>query len=220
MQLKRDEWHINEAVMIVCDINPSPSATTVGIGGHNPFDFETITFFGDETIPPTHADTGVPLHYGCTPAQCEICDEYFNQLEGYKQWCTNTKLLLQKESEVLTYQSPHFWIERAIEKGISPDWLNSAIENKLYTPDKSRTFSPVGIKEMREKLLVDVATHLEYLPPQLPLGAKKKIKLHCIDKHPDIFSDSTFDKAWQTASKSGVLRIINSEKYHPNKTKS
>ena len=51
----------------------------------------------------------------------------------------------------------------------------------------------------------------------LPTSAKSKLKTELLKKHPKIFTESTFNKAWADASASEIIGIADKKKFTPRK---
>jgi hypothetical protein len=73
--------------------------------------------------------------------------------------------------------------------------------------------------QKRIRMIVEALTGDEGYADKLalPTSAKGKLKAELLKKHPQIFTNSTFDKAWSDASASGIIGIAEKEKYMPRK---
>jgi hypothetical protein len=72
-----------------------------------------------------------------------------------------------------------------------------------------------GIKGRRQKqidAILQQAKDLKYSLLSIPKGGKVKIKKECL-KDNALFTDSGFDHAWREASKKGLVRVADFEKY-------
>jgi chromosome segregation and condensation protein ScpB len=68
------------------------------------------------------------------------------------------------------------------------------------------------LSERRTAAIVKTAIRLEYEPLRIAWGGKVTIKLECL-KDARLFTNSTFDKAWQAAVNAGKIKVENSESY-------
>lgn len=158
-----EEWTIGEAVQILAGINPEASGL-LGIRGN--FTLDCVEFFSGEQIP-ERDDNGFRI-CGCHQSDCFVCGDDNIQLEKYSKWCKDVSRLLAKPTENLTHASSKEWIERALSKGIVPDWLDWAIKHGLYTPkQKSAEFVPTTIDKPllateRTTLLTIIAALCDY----------------------------------------------------------
>lgn len=73
--------------------------------------------------------------------------------------------------------------------------------------------------QKRIRIIVETLTGNEGYADKLalPTRAKGKLKTELLKKHPQTFTDSTFDKAWSDASANGIIGIAEKEKYMPRK---
>ncbi|WAK02789.1 hypothetical protein [Methylobacter sp. YRD-M1] len=80
---------------------------------------------------------------------------------------------------------------------------------------KNKTSALEEIKGRRNKqikLITDTAIKFEYDPLSIPEGGRAKIMKECL-KHPSLFTDSAFNKAWIEAGKRNLIRMRDKEKY-------
>jgi hypothetical protein len=64
----------------------------------------------------------------------------------------------------------------------------------------------------RVQFILDVISDLELSPMEIPTGSKQLIKTECLKK-PSLFTESTFDKAWQHARSKNVVKMADHEKF-------
>lgn len=69
-----------------------------------------------------------------------------------------------------------------------------------------------SIESRRIRTIVETARRLGYNPECVAYGGKAAIKHECT-KDARLFTDSTFDKAWQAARKAGLIDVENSDTY-------
>ena len=226
--LALDEWQINDAVLIIENIDPDESTLD---DTSNIFSFEKITLLNGETVPESDPDTGHPVHYNCEDMECDRCDSDHEELHKYLNRCKDTLRLLGKPSANLTSASPKEWIERSLSKNKRPVWLDWAIQHGLYTPvfhnaDNSDTTKAISehqverqalnqsqesIKMRRHKAMLLAAKALNYEPTKIPHGGKKAIELYCLTNFQAIFTHETFLQAWK--QRGDDLMVINHSAY-------
>lgn len=127
LYLALDEWHLNEAVQLIENIDPEESVITGEV--HN-FRFESITLINGDTIPKLDPDTLVPMHF-CEEPECEHCERVYSELSAYQQRCKATLRLIEKRSENLSFASPKQWLDRAALNNLRPAWLDWVISCEL-----------------------------------------------------------------------------------------
>lgn len=79
-------------------------------------------------------------------------------------------------------------------------------------PEQPKPQKQTRIIDNRVNAIVKQATVLEYDLQSIPYGGKKKIKDKCLNDA-RLFTESTFDKAWQEASRQGLVKVENVENY-------
>jgi len=70
----------------------------------------------------------------------------------------------------------------------------------------------LGQRAKRVSVIVETAKAFEYDLQSIPYGGKKKIKDKCLD-NARLFTDSTFEKAWQEAKRRKLIEVVNVETY-------
>lgn len=95
-------------------------------------------------------------------------------------------------------------------------WLGNARQEEAQEAMKAAPAATplptVTTKERRIAAIVATACSLKYEPQKIAWGGKAAIKVECL-KDAKLFTDSTFDKAWQAAVKAEKIRVENSDTY-------
>lgn len=68
------------------------------------------------------------------------------------------------------------------------------------------------IIDKRVNVIVETAKEFEFYLQSIPYGGKKKIKEKCLNDAM-LFTESTFDKAWQEAVRQSLVKVKNAESY-------
>jgi hypothetical protein len=116
------------------------------------------------------------------------------------------KLLLEP---VLTRQAVKNMFEDLRIDSIPGD----ALFSKWLGEAEKKATQKKGKREPQIKMICEVAQRLGYSLKAIPEKGKQKIKSECINKRPDLFSESSFVHAWKKASKDGIISIENKSKY-------
>jgi hypothetical protein len=90
-------------------------------------------------------------------------------------------------------------------------WLGDDCREGAQQPKPAPPAS-VPVKERRIAAIVETARRLQYDPAKVAWGGKAAIKAECL-KDSRLFTDSTFDKAWQAARDSKRVDVEDSETY-------
>ena len=130
--------------------------------------------------------------------------------------------------------APADFIEWALSKNFTPDWLDWAIERKLYIPseptigvttkplivnaqlnnDDSETYVNLERQAQQHEIILAVIAALKFPALQIPYGGKAEIKKACLTRT-KLFTESTFKRTWQAGANLGLFKILNSDKYSP-----
>jgi len=80
------------------------------------------------------------------------------------------------------------------------------LHSKHREPQKQR------IIDQRVNAIVETANEFEFDLQSIPYGGKKKIKEKCLNDAM-LFTEPTFDKAWQEAVRQSLVKVKNAESY-------
>jgi len=96
-------------------------------------------------------------------------------------------------------------------EGVEAELLNHSqfIQEKKDKVNDKRSFS---INDRRIAYIMKVIKSEDFDAFNIPYGGKKKIKNICLNEQ-QLFTDSTFDKAWKVAKKTGLIELENEEDY-------
>jgi len=94
-----------------------------------------------------------------------------------------------------------------------------SLENLLSGPTKealsdTKTIDEPKLKSIDKRVnaIVETAKAFEFDLQSIPYGGKRKIKDKCLNDT-RLFTDSTFEKAWQKANHQGLIKVENKEMY-------
>lgn len=69
-----------------------------------------------------------------------------------------------------------------------------------------------GRREHQTETILAVCAALEFDPLKIPTGGKAKVRAACLTR-PKLFTPAGFDDAWKAASKNGLIRMEDHEKF-------
>jgi len=98
-----------------------------------------------------------------------------------------------------------------IELNIIEERIRS-IENTSSTEPTNNKINKVPIIEQRMIYIMSIVNELKYSPLNIEYGGKKIIEKMCLLNN-SLFTQSTFEKAWQRAKRDGLIEVADVEKY-------
>jgi len=108
---------------------------------------------------------------------------------------------------------------RSIRRYTPVDFIHWANSKGLHIPSTISNYFAIPAKAPKQKIIetrikeiVKQATALDYDLLSIPWGGKVKIKNKCLDK-PALFTEPTFDKAWQKAKHRKLIEVKDVGKY-------
>jgi hypothetical protein len=85
-------------------------------------------------------------------------------------------------------------------------------ESQAEGVDKASDGARVGRREHQTETILAVCAALEFDPLKIPTGGKAKVRAACLTR-PKLFTPAGFDEAWKAASKNGLIRMEDHEKF-------
>ncbi|MBT4860355.1 MAG: hypothetical protein HON46_06070 [Gammaproteobacteria bacterium] len=185
--LMYDTWRLHYAIYLLLGIDPKDRAK---INQEDQYEFERIMKFALNS-------EGLTLKYAF-PSRYEDIAPY------------------QPELVVHGEVNPSVFVEWAIKKGFK---VHEQLQNRFSVLESNKTNTKLN-KEVNEskiservKLISDLASIWFEDPLKIPSGGKASLKKTLCLILPKLFTDSTFDKAWQVAKKHKGIEVENVDQY-------
>jgi len=130
-------------------------------------------------------------------------EKVYSEIDEYEQSVTITALDITEKNKQLTrlYKEAD-----RFENLLSGPINDTQSEAKVIGEPKLKRI------DQRVNAIVKTAKAFEFDLQSIPYGGKRKIKDKCLNDV-RLFTDSTFDKAWQKAKRQGLIEVENAEKY-------
>ena len=133
----------------------------------------------------------------------ERMEKVYSEIDEYEQSAATTALnITEKNMQLIRLHKEADRLETLL---FGP--INEALsEAKEIGKPKQQ------LKDKRVTMIVETAKAFEYDLQSIPYGGKRKIKDKCLD-NTRLFTDSTFEKAWQVAKRRGLIEVESAEIY-------
>lgn len=159
--LRLDAWHLHEAAMVLVDIDPD----TIQLHKDNFFGLKS--FQGDDYSSADDFSDYVPF--------------WDSELAIYQRKYDDMRRILYNLDDI-EYDTPSYWIERAIAKKVNIPWLEFAIRKGFYVPKDEPTTKQEAEKPLSARtennylrLIMALANGIKDFNPIKPYEAAKLI---------------------------------------------
>lgn len=108
-----------------------------------------------------------------------------------------------------------FTLIEGVSKGITITKDNLFINGETlnYLSGFEQGSNKKGRRESQITFIQDFIKQQEWVPHDLPTGAKAATKAHCDSNNPRLFAENSFDHAWKEGVKRGLFRLHDHHKY-------
>jgi len=135
--------------------------------------------------------------------QWEKLEKAYSKIDEYERSEATTALnITEKDKQLMRLHKEADRLENLLSGPIN----DTQSETKVIGEPKQKSI------DQRVNAIVKTAKTFKFDLQSIPYGGKRKIKDKCLNDR-RLFSDSTFEKAWQEAKRQGLIEIENAEMY-------